>query len=154
MTKRRTGSWLGVAAIVAGVVGVMSPPAVADSYPRQAGITIAGYTFDIKVNDASDEFVVSETVEVRFLAAGVTSVELDLCTFSAQARSPRAAGRPRDPCAEPSGGRGSAAAPPPAAGGKGMTVTAVTADGSPLAFRHENDRVRVSLPRAFQPGDR
>ena len=71
----------------------------ADTYPRQAGIKIAGYTFDITLNDANNEFVVQETVDVRFVAAGVTSVDLDLCQFSAQPRSPQAADQPRDPCA-------------------------------------------------------
>src|SRR5258705_6342820 len=149
MTNRGVGFWVGLAALVA----ITTAEAVADTYPRQPGIKIAGYTFAFTLNDANDEFVVSETVEVRFLAAGVTTVDLDLCKFSAQARSARTADQPRDPCAEPAGGRGGATAPPPA-GGKGMTVTAVTADGRPLTFLHENDRVRVSLPRVFQPGER
>jgi aminopeptidase N len=149
MTNRGVRFWVGLAALVA----ITTAPAVADTYPRQPGIKIDGYTFAFALNDANDEFVVSETVEMRLLAAGVTTVDLDLCKFSAQARTPRTADQPRDPCAEPSGGRGGATAPTPA-GGKGMTVTAVTADGRPLTFLHENDRVRVSLPRAFQPGER
>src|SRR5258706_4445069 len=149
MTNRGVGCWIGIAIIVAATPA----PAMADTYPRQPGIKIAGYTFAFTLNDANDEFVVSETVEVRFLAAGVTRVDLDLCKFSAQARSPQSADQPRDPCAEPAGGRGGATAPPPA-GGKGMTVTAVTADGRALTFLHENDRLRVSLPRAFHPRER
>ncbi len=39
-------------------------------------------------------------------------------------------------------------------GGKGMTVTAVTADGAPLRFRHENDRLHIAFPHAFQTGER
>ena len=35
-----------------------------------------------------------------------------------------------------------------------MTVTAVSADGQPLTFQHENDRVRVAVPRAFKSGER
>ena len=124
----------------------------ADTYPRQPGIKITGYTFDITLGDASDEFVVADTVDVQFVAAGVTTIELDLCKFSEKPRSATMANGFADPCAEPGGGRGGAAAPPK--GGKGMTVTGVSADGQPLTFQHENDRVRVTMPRAFKPGER
>ena len=124
----------------------------ADTYPRQPGIKITGYTFDITLSDASDEFVVADTVDVQFVAAGVTTIELDLCKFSEKPRSATMANGFADPCAEPGGGRGGAATPPK--GGKGMTVTGVSADGQPLTFQHENDRVRVTVPRAFKPGER
>ncbi len=141
MTVALLVGWLAIAARV-----------MADTYPRQPGIKITNYTFDITVNDANSEFVVQDTVEVQFLAAGITSVELDLCKFNAQARSPQMAAGIIDPCAEPSGGRGGNTAAP--SGGKGMMVTGVTSGGQPLAFQHENDRVHVTLPRAFRPGDR
>lgn len=151
---RRRGS--AAVAIVALAVGLGAGPATphlsADTYPRQPGIRITGYTFDITLSDANDEFVVADTVDVEFIAAGVAAIELDLCKFSAEPRSSRLANGSADPCAQPSGGRGGAAAPP--AGGKGMTVTAVTAGGQPLRFEHENDRVRVALPRAFKQGER
>jgi aminopeptidase N len=35
-----------------------------------------------------------------------------------------------------------------------MTVSAVRSGSQALKFRHENDRLQVSLPRTFQPGDR
>jgi len=129
-----------------------TPRPSADTYSRQPGIRIAGYTFDITLSDATDEFRVVETVDVEFVAAGVAAIELDLCNFSAAPRSPRKADGLADPCAEPGGGRG--ATPTPPAGGKGMTVTSVTADGQALTYRHENDRVRVTLPRAFKPAER
>jgi aminopeptidase N len=152
MTNRAIRLWAGVTAIVAGALAMTTAGVGADTYPRQAGIKIAGYTFDITLNDTNSEFVVQETVDVRFVAAGVSSVDLDLCQFSAQPRSPQAPDQPRDPCAEPSGGRGNTTATPPS-GGKGMTVTAVAADGRPLTFQHDHDRVHVTLPRAFQPGE-
>ena len=34
-----------------------------------------------------------------------------------------------------------------------MTVTAVTAGDQALTWQHENDRVRVTMPRAFAAGD-
>ena len=124
----------------------------ADTYPRQPGLTITGYAFDITLNDANDEFVVVDTVDVQFVAAGVAAVELDLCQFRAQPRSATMANGFADPCAEPGGGRGGATTPP--SGGKGMTITGVSSAGQTLTFRHENDRVRVTLPRAFKPGER
>jgi aminopeptidase N len=125
---------------------------MADTYPRQTGIKITNYTFDIALNDGNNEFVVQDTVEVQFLAAGVTVVDLDLCKFSAPARSPQRADGIVDPCAEPSGGRGGNNATP--SGGKGMTVTGVTSGSQALTFQHENDRLHVNLPRNFLPGER
>jgi len=37
-------------------------PATADMYPRQPGIKILKYSFDVTLGDASDELVVNETV--------------------------------------------------------------------------------------------
>ena len=66
-----------------------------------------------------------------------------------------------DPCAEPGGGvapstgSGQAASTSSGqAGGKGMTVTAVTAGDQPLTYLHENDRLKVTMPRAFAAGER
>ncbi|MGH9411221.1 MAG: hypothetical protein ACRD1V_17425, partial [Vicinamibacterales bacterium] len=134
------------------LLAAVPPAAAGDSYLRQPGIRVTHYTFDIAVGDANDEVAVKETVDLRFLAAGVRSIELDLCKAAAQPRSPLAADNTHDPCAEPTrGGRGAPAVAP--TGGKGMTVTAVSADGQPLTFTHERDRVRVTLPRAFGAGD-
>ncbi len=130
---------------------VLSLAAWADTYPRQAAIKITHYTFDIGLNDANNEFVVQDTVAVQFMAPGITSVDLDLCNFSAQPRKAQNASGFPDPCAEPSGGRGGNTATP--TGGKGMNVTAVTSGGAALSFRHENDRLHVNLPHAFQAGD-
>src|ERR1700678_612434 len=112
--KLRTGSI--ALALLAGLFTIPSQ-ATADTYPRQTGIKITNYTFDIVLSDANNEFVVQDTVDVQFLAAGVTGVDLDLCKFSAQARSPQKGDGITDPCAEPSGGRGNTAPP---SGGKGM----------------------------------
>ena len=142
-----------VSLIVAVAWAASASPITADTYPRQSGIKIINYAFDITLTDASDELVVEEDVDVQFVAAGVKTIDLDLCTFSASPRPPRMANGFADPCAERSGGgRGGAAMPP--TGGKGMTVTAVRSGTQPLAYAHDNDRVRVTLPRAFAPGDR
>jgi len=150
MKIRRIALACRVGAAILACLWTSAPRAMADTYPRQPGIKIANYTFDITLSDANDEFVVQDTVDVEFLAAGVTTIDLDLCKFSAQPRSAQMANGFADPCAEPSGGRGNTAAP---SGGKGMTVTAVTSAGQALVFQHENDRLRIHLPRAFQIGD-
>ncbi|MBZ5626096.1 MAG: hypothetical protein LAQ69_46535 [Acidobacteriia bacterium] len=130
----------------------LSAPALTDTYPRQPGIRITNYTFDITLSDASNELVVEDTVAVQFLGPDVTGIDLDLCKYSGPVRSPQMAGGIPDPCAEPTGGRGGNATPP--TGGRGMTITAVTSGGEALSFRHENDRLHVNLPRRFRNGDR
>ena len=124
----------------------------ADTYVRQPGVSIAHYTFDITVGDTNDEIVMKETVDVRFVAAGVASLDLDLCHFAAQPRSPLTRDNRHDPCAEPTGG-GRGAPPPTPSGGKGMSVTAVTIADQPVSFTHEHDLVHITLPRAYKPGD-
>lgn len=128
--------------------------AAGDSYVRQPGIRITHYTFNITLSDSTDELVVTETVDVRFLVAGVRAIDLDLCKFAAQPRAPMTSDGQHDPCAEPtgSGRRGGPPMPPPS-GGKGMAVMTVSADGQALTYAHEQDRVHVTLPRAFNPGD-
>jgi aminopeptidase N len=125
--------------------------AVADTYPRQPAIKIANYTFEITLSDATNEFIVQDTVQTQFLSPGVNTIELDLCNFNTQVRSPQMANGFSDPCAEPTGGRSGVTTTP--SGGKGMTVTAITSGGQTLPFRHENDRLRVNLPRAFKIGE-
>jgi len=124
--------------------------AAADVYPRQPGISVERYTFDITLNDANDDIAVRATVDLAFIAAGVTAVELDLCQFADAPRPTRIPAGLGDPCAEPAAREGR----PLPSGGKGMTVTAVTSAGGPLRFEHRSDRVRVNLPRAFAAGER
>ena len=140
------------ALILAGCLGAATLVAfAADTYPRQPGIRITNYAFDYTLADTSNELAVKQDVDVTFTAAGVKSIELDLCKFSAAPRPAQMANGFADPCAEPGGGRGG----PPAtgAGGKGMTVTAVTAGDQSLVWQHENDRLRVTMPRPFAAGD-
>jgi len=149
--------FLAAAAIAAAPLAPVA--AGADTYPRQPGIRITNYTFDYTLTDASNELVVKEGVDVVFRADGVKTIELDLCKFGAQPRPAQMANGFADPCAEPAagGGRagaaGAAPATPAAAGGKGMTVTAVTSGDQALTWSHENDRVRITMPRAFAAGD-
>ena len=58
----------------------------ADTYVRQPGIRIAHYTFDITVGDTNDELAITESIDVRFTAAGVRAVDLDLCRLAGHDR--------------------------------------------------------------------
>ena len=49
----------------------LTGPVLGDTYPRQPGIKISNYTFDITVSDANNEFMVQESAAVQFSAAGV-----------------------------------------------------------------------------------
>ena len=129
----------------------------ADTYPRQAGVSITHYAFDVTLTDASSEIAVTEVVDVRFTASGVTGIDLDLCDVD-PARTPSAI---VDPCvgARAGAGRAGGAAASPGGGGlsgsanqamapTGMTVTSVVADGAPVSFTHRNDRLHLALPTA------
>jgi len=136
----------------AALIALSAATVSADTYVRQPGVRIAHYTFDITVGDANDEIVMKETVDVRFVAAGVASLDLDLCRFAAQPRAPLTPDNRHDPCAEPTGG-GRGAPPSTPSGGKGMSVTAVTIADQPVSFTHDHDLVHITLPRAYKPGD-
>jgi aminopeptidase N len=143
---------LAAAVVVIVGAGLTSPASLrADVYPRQPGIKITNYSFDYTLSDQSNELIVKQGVDLTLLQAGVKTVELDLCKFSAQPRPAQMANGFADPCAEPGGGRAGAAAAP--TGGKGMTVSTVTAGGQSLTWQHESDRLRVTMPRSFAAGE-
>jgi aminopeptidase N len=151
MTKRHVTL---TAAVVLAAVCVKTPlSARSDTYPRQPGVKVTNYTFDYTLNDQNNEMVAKQGVDVTFVQADVKIIELDLCKFSAQPRPTQMANGFADPCAEPGGGgRGGAAATPPT-GGKGMTVTSVTSGTKALTWRHEGDRLGVTMPRGFAVGE-
>src|SRR5678815_4229721 len=117
---------LRLTSLIAAVALVTATPVAltADTYPRQPGIRITNYTFDYTLTDASNEMVVKQGVDVTFVAAGVKTIELDLCKFSAAPRPAQMANGFADPCAEPGGGRGSPSAT--GAVGDGMRGTALS----------------------------
>src|SRR5262245_37057565 len=134
----------------------------ADTYPRQPGISITRYAFDVTLTDTSSEITVTEVVDLRFTANGVASVDLDLCGVN-PARTP---GTIVDPCVGARGGAGRAGGATASPGGgdlsgsanqattpAGMNVTAVTADGAPVTFTHRNDRLHITVPRPSQAGE-
>lgn len=129
-------------------------PTIADMYPRQPRIKILKYSFDVTLGDQSDELTVADTIDIQFLADSVRSLDLDLCQLITQ---PHSADR-LNPCLEPQPRPSrTATTPPPAAPtsvGKGMTVTSVTSGGQRLEFRHENDRLHITLPQPTHAGEK
>jgi aminopeptidase N len=86
----------------------------ADTYARQP-LDVEHYRFAITLADATDRITGEATVRLRLIAAGVTTVALDLASVS------------------------------PATEGRGMTVESVTSAGHALAFAHAADRLVVTL---------
>ncbi len=136
-------------------------PPRADPYPRQPGVSITHYAFEVTLSDASNEITVTEVVELRFTTSGITSVDLDLCGVD----TPRTPGVIVDPCVAADAGAGRAGGSTASLGGgtlsgstnqtstpAGMTVTSVVADGGPVSFTHRNDRLHLALPRPSQAG--
>ena len=52
--------------------------AFADNYPRQTGIDVQHYVFRVALSDDTDELAGETTIDLRFVAAGVSRFELDL----------------------------------------------------------------------------
>ncbi|MBL8960516.1 MAG: M1 family metallopeptidase [Gemmatimonadetes bacterium] len=80
------------------------------------------YRFALTLSDSVDRIEGEARVRLRVTAAGVTSVFLDLANAT------------------------------PARSGKGMTVSGVTLGATPLAFRHADDRLTMTLPAASTLG--
>ena len=148
--------------ILVALAAAGAPRLDADTYPRQPGVSITRYAFDVTLTDTSSEITVTEVVDLRFTTNGVASVDLDLCGVN-PARTP---GAIVDACVGARSGAGRAGAATASPGGgdlsgsanqtttpAGMTVTSVTADGAPVTYTHRNDRLRISVPRPSKAGE-
>jgi aminopeptidase N len=122
MTTSSMRAW-GSTLAVALLLGAM---AAADTYPRQPGIDVENYRFELKLSDESDEIVGRTTVTVRAVADGIETLTLDLVGKS----SPDAA--------------------------EGMEVTGVRWLGSDeeATYRFADDRLEIELPGPSVAGDR
>ncbi len=67
-----------VVALVALVTLKGAVALLGDTYPRQAGIDIENYRFELELSDKTNEIVGSTVVTVRFLDDGVDEIALDL----------------------------------------------------------------------------
>src|SRR5215469_7609993 len=152
MTSRTANKSLAVALFLALPLTVNC---AADTYPRQPGIKVLKYTFEVTLGDQSDELQVKDTVDVQLLADGVRGIDLDLCQLMAAPHAPDRL----NPCLvpQPRGPRGApptASTPPPTSVGFGMTVTSVTAADKPLEFRHQNDKLHISFAQPTHAGEK
>ena len=91
------------------------PPS--DNYPKNPSIDVINYKFRIELSDTTDEIACEETIEVRYLVAGVTTFRLDLIKASEKLEN------------------------------KGMVVSQVVSEGKILEYVHENDALTITLPR-------
>lgn len=57
---------------------VVPTPASADDYPRQAGVDVERYVFELRLHDDTDRIVGDTRIDVRFRADGVGELFLDL----------------------------------------------------------------------------
>jgi len=91
--------------------------AYTDNYPKNPGIDVEGYVFELELNDENNIVEGKTTVNARFLSAGQTMLRLDLIQKSE------------------------------ALEGKGMTVEEVVFDGDNVQFEHRDDQLFITLPR-------
>lgn len=88
-----------------------------DPYPKNPDIDALNYTFRILVSDTTDEIQCEETIDIRYLAAGVTTLRLDLINASEKLDN------------------------------KGMIVSKVVSEGKTLDYTHENNVLTIRLPK-------
>lgn len=100
---------------------VFSVVAFADTYPRQTGVDVLHYAFQLALNDDNDEIVGEAVIDVRFSQNGVGEIAFNLAS---------------------------------AANGKGMTVSEVTSNGATLLFKHQADRLAITLAAPSKSGAR
>jgi aminopeptidase N len=139
--------------LVATVLLVAASPLLAtDTYPRQTGFRVVNYSFTVLLSDASNELVITDSVDLTFTAAGVTGMDLDLC----QLRTAAEAANPSNPCLVPAirTRQGEPAAVPVSSVGRGMVVTSVTSGGQALKYSQAHDRLHVVFPAPSRAGGR
>lgn len=104
--------------VLAAIVAVIASPVLAarDNYPKNPDIDVLNYVFRIELSDDTDVIVCEATIDVRIRAEGIREFRLDLVNRSRALEN------------------------------KGMTVSAVSANGSPLEFTHANDVLVIPLP--------
>lgn len=87
-----------------------------DLYPKNSKIDALNYTFKIHVSDTSNEIQCEETIDIRYLAAGINTLRLDLVKASEKLK------------------------------GKGMLISTVVSNGKELNYTHEDDVLIITLP--------
>lgn len=86
-----------------------------DPYPKNPNIDAINYKFEFELSDDTDEILGRATVDIRFLADGIKTLRLDLIEKSS------------------------------ALDNKGMSVTTVESNGEPVAYKHEDNVLLITL---------
>lgn len=98
------------------LMAFVPPSGPLDTYPKNPAIDALNYAFRLELSDTTDAIVGELTLDLRFLAAGVRAVRLDLINAG------------------------------PAHDGKGMQVSGVALNGAAVPFTHANDELLIPLP--------
>lgn len=98
------------------LMAFVPPSGPLDTYPKNPAIDALNYAFRLELSDTTDAIVGELTLDLRFLAAGVRAVRLDLINAG------------------------------PAHDGKGMRVSGVALNGAAVPFTHANDELLIPLP--------
>ena len=96
---------------------------VRDHYPKNPGIDVLNYTFELQLSNDSQTIDGTATIDARYVKAGQTALRLDLVKKS------------------------------DALEGKGMSVDWVRMEGRDLAFRHEDDQLFIELGREIDANE-
>ena len=108
------------------IILLLSSPAVRsfDTYPRNYGIDVLGYTFNFTLSDDSNIIEGMAVLEILFKEAGISSLRLDFIKKSDKLE------------------------------GKGMTVHKVLQSGAELVFNHGPDVLMITLDHPSVKGER
>jgi aminopeptidase N len=102
----------------------VSASAFFDLYPKNPNIDVINYVFKLNLSDSTDEIIGEATVDVRFVAVGISEFRLDLTNATKEL------------------------------GGKGMNVSRVISVGKAVEYRHENNAVFIRLPEVSKANQR
>lgn len=95
----------------------------ADNYPKNLGIDILNYSFDLTLSDNSNEIFGKATITVQIMKEGQTRIRLDLINRSQSLEN------------------------------KGMLVETIKTGGQAINFQHENNELFIDLPPDLRVGD-
>jgi aminopeptidase N len=142
--------------ILAAILATTNAPLLADQFPRQPDIKVLHYSFDVTLSDSSDAMMVTDKIDIRLLADGVSGINLNLCNLITKPKQPDR----MNPCLQPvprvRNRQGGAPVAPavslPTSVGRGMTVTAVTVNGEALSYEHRYNLLHVRFPAGLRAG--
>ncbi len=111
----------------------------ADTYPRANELDVVEYVFRVTLTDESDVIAGLASVDLRWLADGMSAIELDLTSANEGTGMTVTGVWVRS-------SRGASALAPRSAGSASR--------GAPARFVHEANRLRIELPEASSLGER